>query len=87
MISIEEIQQTLKSRNIKSHTTPDLNGEEDLTGIIEVWYRKRKLTFYCYNYETVIIRVWGPNIETEMAEYTIQVITDVTSHVDWLIGG
>ncbi len=91
---LDEIKKLLKDRGIESLVTPDIDeaDEEDLTGMIEVWHKKRKMTIYFYEdcHATqfgLLLRVWGPHIHDEMSEHKIESADDAIKHIDWLIGG
>ena len=64
---LRSARRTLRSAGVAwvdPHTT--VSPEQEV--VFEWWYGERKLTAYFSENEALLLRVWGPNIDTEMDE-------------------
>jgi hypothetical protein len=85
---IDQIKQMLLDRGIEGFLQNNVEWDEEAYKVLEVWHNSRKLTIYQNIDGTAeIIRVWGPNIHSDMGDYTISDPIDAISHIDWLDGG
>lgn len=79
---IEEIKKLLSENGLECLESKSLDGDH----VMEIWHEKRKITFYVDGESDQIIRVWGPNIITEMSIHNISHPVDSQPHIDWLLG-
>ncbi len=65
---------------------PNVTASADGEVVFEWWHQHRKLTVYVSGVSATYVRVWGSNIDTEMAEGDIASVSDQQSSWLWLIG-
>jgi hypothetical protein len=58
--------------------------EETQTGVFEWWHKDRKVTIDFSLYTVESLKVWGPNIDTEMEEGVVWKDEDFVALWNWL---
>jgi hypothetical protein len=65
---------------------PNVTASADGEVVFEWWYEQRKLTVYITNASATCLRVWGADINTQMAEGEIVILSEQQMNWRWLIG-
>lgn len=65
------------------HVSRSPNGEV----VLEWWHGSRKLTVYVGEHVREFVRVWGPDIHSEMADGAVDGGYDLAQHLRWLRAG
>lgn len=63
---------------------PHVSAGQDGEVALEWWGPRHKITVYVSAGSAVCLRVWGPDVDTEMDEIEIQGPADLTNLWDWL---
>lgn len=64
---------------------PNITASADGEVVFEWWHQHRKLTVYVSGDGAMCVRVWGSNIDTEMAEGDISATSDQQASWLWLL--
>ncbi len=61
---------------------PHISSDEDGNITLEWWYKSRKITMYPH--ADILLKVWGPNMETEMSEIRLSDNAAARDAFKWL---
>lgn len=75
----------MSSMDLPSWHQPRISASPEEEVVFEWWAGKRKISVYFGDEETVLLRVWGPNICEDMLEHPPEDISSVIRSWGWLI--
>lgn len=81
---LKNMYDNLVSKSLKWQM-PHINVSPEKEVVFEWWSNGRKLTIYFSDENAVLIKVWGPNIDTEMNEGDAEDLAEAIDAWKWLI--